>query len=169
MHRLRIAAVGLAACAAASSPQAQAQDEPATGRLDPVVVSAQRTRESAFDAPASISAVTRETIDCGGPQVNFSEALRGVPGISILNRQNYARDLRQRRRRHRPGLQRGRLRAGFAQRLGPWRLSELVRVDNATDRGYAGSVMVNDANQRYFEAALPRNWMIAVAARYEWE
>ena len=29
--------------------------------------------------------------------------------------------------------------------------------------------MVNDANQRYFEAALPRNWMIAVAARYEWE
>ncbi|MDQ2735947.1 MAG: Plug domain-containing protein, partial [Pseudomonadota bacterium] len=61
--------------------------------LDPVTVSAQRTRESSFDAPAAISVVTRDTIETAGAQVNLSEALRTVPGISILDRQNYAQDL----------------------------------------------------------------------------
>jgi iron complex outermembrane recepter protein len=61
--------------------------------LDPVVVTAQRSAQSAFDAPAAISAVTRDTIESGGPQVNLSEALNRVPGISVLNRQNYAQDL----------------------------------------------------------------------------
>jgi iron complex outermembrane receptor protein len=61
--------------------------------LDPVTVSAQRTRQSSFDAPAAISAVTRDTFEAAGPQVNLSEALNRVPGISVLNRQNYAQDL----------------------------------------------------------------------------
>ncbi|HMC15304.1 MAG TPA: TonB-dependent receptor plug domain-containing protein, partial [Albitalea sp.] len=61
--------------------------------LDLVTISAQRFRQSAFDAPAAISAVTRETIESAGPQVNLSEALNRVPGISVLNRQNYAQDL----------------------------------------------------------------------------
>ncbi len=61
--------------------------------LDPVVVTAERTRQSSFDAPAAISAVNREVIDGGGPQVNLSEALNRVPGITVLNRQNYAQDL----------------------------------------------------------------------------
>lgn len=60
--------------------------------LDPVVISAERTRQTTFEAPAAISAVTREVID-GGLQVNLSEVLNRVPGISILNRQNYAQDL----------------------------------------------------------------------------
>ena len=62
-------------------------------QLEPVVVTTQRSRETAFDSPASITAVTRETIENAGPQVNLSEALRGVAGISVLNRQNYAQDL----------------------------------------------------------------------------
>ncbi|MBX3618796.1 MAG: TonB-dependent receptor [Rhizobacter sp.] len=57
------------------------------------MITAQRTRESSFDAPAAISAVTREVIDNGGPQMNLSEALNRVPGITVLNRQNYAQDL----------------------------------------------------------------------------
>lgn len=61
--------------------------------LDPVVITAQRVRESAFDSPTAISAVTREVIDNGGPQVNLSEVLNRVPGIVALNRQNYAQDL----------------------------------------------------------------------------
>jgi iron complex outermembrane receptor protein len=61
--------------------------------LDPVVVTVERSRQSAFDAPAAISAVTGETLATGGLQVNLSEALNRVPGISILNRQNYAQDL----------------------------------------------------------------------------
>jgi iron complex outermembrane receptor protein len=56
------------------------------------------------------------------------------------------------------------LRVGLAQSVGDWRLGELLRVDNATDRRYAGSVIVNEANKRYFESALPRNWMLWVTA-----
>lgn len=61
--------------------------------LDPVVISVERGRQSSFDAPAAISSVTREVLDSGGPQVNLSEALNRVPGIAVLNRQNYAQDL----------------------------------------------------------------------------
>jgi len=64
-----------------------------TAELDPVVVTAERTRQTTFDAPAAITAITREVIDDGGFQVNLSEALNRVPGISVLNRQNYAQDL----------------------------------------------------------------------------
>ena len=44
-------------------------------------------------APAAITAIGRDVIDNGGMQVNLSEALNRVPGISVLNRQNYAQDL----------------------------------------------------------------------------
>ena len=39
------------------------------------------------------------------------------------------------------------LRASFRQKFGGWEFSELIRVDNATDRYYAGSVIVNDGNR----------------------
>ena len=61
------------------------------------------------------------------------------------------------------------LRAGFAQASGPWKFSQLIRVDNASDKGYAGSVIVNDANQRFFEPAAPRNWTAVLTAKYEWQ
>lgn len=60
------------------------------------------------------------------------------------------------------------LRAGLEQRAGAWRFTQNFRLDNAGDRRYAGSVIVNDANQRFFEPALPRNASVLVAARYEW-
>jgi len=43
----------------------------------------------------------------------------------------------------------------------------MLRVENATDKSYAGSVIVNDANSRFFEPALPRNWMLALTAKHE--
>ena len=61
--------------------------------LPDVVVSASRTAQKSFDAPAAISAVDRDTIEAAGPQVNLSESLNRVPGLTILNRQNYAQDL----------------------------------------------------------------------------
>jgi iron complex outermembrane recepter protein len=61
--------------------------------LEDVVVSASRSEQSSFDAPAAINSVNREAIENAGPQVNLSEALRQVPGVTILNRQNYAQDL----------------------------------------------------------------------------
>ena len=84
-----LAAAIAAACLLA--PTAFAQTQRAAD--DVIVITAERLRQSSFDAPAAISAVTRDVIDNGGPQVNLSEALNRVPGITVLNRQNYAQDL----------------------------------------------------------------------------
>jgi iron complex outermembrane recepter protein len=61
--------------------------------LAPVVVSASRAEQRSFDAPAAVVAIDAETIQNAGPQVNLSESLNRVPGLTILNRQNYAQDL----------------------------------------------------------------------------
>ena len=61
--------------------------------LDEVVISASRAQARSFDAPAAIQSVGRETIQNGGPQVNLSESLVRVPGLTILDRSNYAQDL----------------------------------------------------------------------------
>lgn len=60
--------------------------------LDDVVISASRAAQRSFDAPAAVEAVDRETLQGAGPQVNLSESLTRVPGLTILNRQNYAQD-----------------------------------------------------------------------------
>ena len=46
-------------------------------------------------------------------------------------------------------------------------MSELLRLDNAADRRYAGSVIVNESNRRFFEPALPRTWLLAITLRRE--
>jgi iron complex outermembrane receptor protein len=61
--------------------------------LQEVVVSANRQEQQSFDAPASIQAVGQDVIEAAGPRVNLSESLNRVPGITVLNRQNYAQDL----------------------------------------------------------------------------
>jgi iron complex outermembrane receptor protein len=61
--------------------------------LDEVVISASRAQARSFDAPAAIQSVGREAIQNGGPQVNLSESLVRVPGLTILDRSNYAQDL----------------------------------------------------------------------------
>ncbi len=61
--------------------------------LDTVVISATRGAVAAFDAPAAVSAIDAQTIRSAGPLVNLSEALARVPGLTVLNRQNYAQDL----------------------------------------------------------------------------
>jgi iron complex outermembrane receptor protein len=61
--------------------------------LESVVVTSSRAEQRSFDAPGAISSVDRETIEGAGPQVNLSESLNRIPGLTILNRQNYAQDL----------------------------------------------------------------------------
>nr|WP_295785379.1 hypothetical protein [Rhodoferax sp.] len=41
-------------------------------------------------------------------------------------------------------------------------MKEFVRIDNAANRVYAGSVIVNDGNARYFEAAAGRSAYVGV-------
>jgi iron complex outermembrane receptor protein len=55
-------------------------------------------------------------------------------------------------------------RLGLEQRGRQWRLSEFVRVDNLTDRRYAGSIIVADGNRRFYEPAPGRNYLIGVEA-----
>lgn len=57
--------------------------------------------------------------------------------------------------------------AGFTQLSGNWRFSEYLRVDNVNNRRYAGSVVVNDANLRFFEPAPGRNYVIGAQAKLE--
>ena len=61
--------------------------------LSPIVVTATRIAESSKDLPVSIDRVDRQTIENGQLQVNLSESLITVPGVSVQSRQNYAQDL----------------------------------------------------------------------------
>lgn len=61
--------------------------------LSDVVVSANREAQRSIEVPASIQGVTRETIEQAGPQVNLSESMTRIPGVTVLDRQNYAQDL----------------------------------------------------------------------------
>jgi iron complex outermembrane receptor protein len=57
-------------------------------------------------------------------------------------------------------------RAGFEQRAKGWRMSEFLRVDNLTNRNYVGSVIVADANGRYYEPAPNRNYLLGIEAAF---
>jgi iron complex outermembrane recepter protein len=43
-----------------------------------------------------------------------------------------------------------------------FQLELLARLDNATDKAYAGSVIVNDANGRFYETGAPRSWLLSL-------
>jgi iron complex outermembrane recepter protein len=61
--------------------------------LDTIVVTATRIAEDARDLPVSIDRIDSRTIRDGQLQVNLSESLMTVPGVSAQSRQNYAQDL----------------------------------------------------------------------------
>src|SRR6266581_2788179 len=60
---------------------------------DVVVVTATRAPQPSLEIPASVDRIYREEIREGRQQVNLSESLGRVPGITVQNRQNYAQDL----------------------------------------------------------------------------
>jgi iron complex outermembrane recepter protein len=53
---------------------------------------------------------------------------------------------------------------GYLARVGRIEWSAFARIDNVLDRRYAGSVIVNEGNSRFFEPAPGRNWTLGVAA-----
>jgi iron complex outermembrane receptor protein len=55
------------------------------------------------------------------------------------------------------------LRAGATWRVGATTLRPFVRVDNLFNRRYAGSVIVNEGNARFFEPAPERSWLAGFA------
>ncbi|ARP93599.1 TonB-dependent receptor family protein [Bordetella genomosp. 13] len=56
--------------------------------------------------------------------------------------------------------------AGYAWRVAEWRIDAYARVDNLFDREYAGSVIVNESNGRYYEPAPGRSWTAGLGATY---
>jgi iron complex outermembrane recepter protein len=88
-HAVVVIAAGLISAGAAGRVvQAETSLE-----LAPIVVTATRVSQSSADLPASIDRVDGRTIQAGQLQVNLSESLMTVPGVSAQNRQNYAQDL----------------------------------------------------------------------------
>ena len=53
---------------------------------------------------------------------------------------------------------------GYVARVGAADLTGFARVDNVFGRSYAGSVIVNEGNARYFEPAPTRNWTVGLTA-----
>lgn len=76
--------------AAAQEAVAPAADP---ARLQSVVISGKGFEQRAFDTPYSVDIVDAETLRKGGLQVNLSETLARVPGLTVANRSNYAQDL----------------------------------------------------------------------------
>lgn len=58
-------------------------------------------------------------------------------------------------------------RLGFEQKFDGWRLTEFARVDNIFDEEYVGSVIVNEANRRYYEPAPGTNYTVGVSVSYQ--
>ena len=56
--------------------------------------------------------------------------------------------------------------SGYIKRRGARKLNAYARVDNLFDRDYAGSVIVNEANGRYYEPVPGRNAGVGVGATY---
>ena len=53
---------------------------------------------------------------------------------------------------------------GYVLNLGSWELGGFVRGDNLFGRRYAGSVIVNEGNSRFFEPAPGRTWLASASA-----
>lgn len=52
------------------------------------------------------------------------------------------------------------------QEISDWKFKEFARVDNLFNRTCIGSVIIGDANGRYYETAPGRNWLAGVSGSY---
>ena len=64
-----------------------------------------------------------------------------------------------------PGYALVNLRVRHQVAVNQWQFTGHLGVDNVADRQAVGSVIVNQASARYFEPALPRNWVLGVQLR----
>lgn len=58
------------------------------------------------------------------------------------------------------------LRAGTSFQAGAWAFRPFVRVENVLNRKYIGSVIVGDANGRYYEPSPGRSWFLGLDCRW---
>lgn len=67
-----------------------------------------------------------------------------------------------------PGYAVAALSAGYIKQIGAWELNAYARVDNLFDRHYAGSVIVNESNGRYYEPAPRRSVGMGLGVTYRY-
>ena len=90
MRALRLAPIYIAVSTAFNAPAFA--DEETTITLSPVVVTATRQAQNSFDLPVAIDVVEQKNIKDGQLQMNLSESLIRVPGITAQNRTQQAQD-----------------------------------------------------------------------------
>ncbi|MCX7034322.1 MAG: TonB-dependent receptor, partial [Arenimonas sp.] len=89
MTRHRAAAAALLLAPWLADAQDGASAAQGTAVLEPVNVTATRREASVFDTPAAVSV---RAMPEASPGLNLSEALQGIPGLLVRDRQNYAQD-----------------------------------------------------------------------------
>ena len=57
-------------------------------------------------------------------------------------------------------------RAGYAFRIGEHRAYAYARLDNILSKRYAGSVIVNESNRRFYEAAPARRLLVGMRTEF---
>ena len=62
--------------------------------MGPIEITATRVAKDPADIPAAISTLGQDQIQLGAEQLGLDESLRQVLGLSMLNRYNFAQDLR---------------------------------------------------------------------------
>lgn len=62
--------------------------------LDSVTVTATRVERAIEEIPAAVSTVGKDEIQLGNEQLGLDESLARIPGLFLLNRYNFAQDLR---------------------------------------------------------------------------
>jgi iron complex outermembrane receptor protein len=65
-----------------------------------------------------------------------------------------------------PGYTLVNLRMQARQEVDRWQFKQFLRLNNVFDRSYIGSVIVGDANKRYYEPAPGRQWIAGFTAEY---
>jgi iron complex outermembrane receptor protein len=85
-----------------------------------------------------------ETIANGRVYAEDTNTAQAAPGYAIFN-----------------------ARAQASQQVGQWRFKQFVRLNNLFDKQYVGSVIVGDANRRFYEGAPGRNWVVGVSGQYQ--
>jgi iron complex outermembrane receptor protein len=84
---------------------------------------------------------------------------------TVANGKVYAEDTNT--ERPAPGYALVNLRVQARQEVDRWQFKQFLRLNNVFDRGYIGSVIVGDANKRYYEAAPGRQWIVGFTTEYK--
>jgi iron complex outermembrane receptor protein len=89
----------------------------------------------------------------------------GAAVETVANGRVYAEDTNT--ERPAPGYALVNLRMQARQEVDRWQFKQFLRLDNVFDRGYIGSVIVGDANKRYYEPAPGRQWIVGFTTEYK--